>query len=124
MVPALSTSVARVIRSLTQHTCWLLEASAEHLSRASPGTPGLTPTMPRGPPQSPLLPANQTQVEKPDIASPQTWVPSPGEAACQDGIGVFGDHVANPGSQGWGLLPGGLPPVPQKCYRPPPCALW
>lgn len=40
---------------------------------------------------------------------------------------MFGDHVAKPGPQGCGLLQAllgaALPPLPQKCYRPP-CALW
>lgn len=119
-MPALSTSVARVIMPLTLHTCWLLEASAEHLSRASPGTPGPTPTTPRGlpAPWAPLLPANQTQVEKAELVSPQTWGLSPGDATCQDGICVFGDRVANPSSQGCRLLQAllgtALPPVPPE----------
>lgn len=123
-MPALSTSVACVIMPLTLHTCWLLEASTETLNRASPRTPGLTPTMPRGLPAPwvSLLPENQTLVEdKLEPISPQTWGLSPGDAACQDGICVFGDGVANPGSQSCGLfqalLGTALPPEPQKCYR-------
>lgn len=60
---ALSASIVRVIVPLTLCTCWLLEASPEHLSRASPRIPGLTRTVPRGLPALwvPVLPANQTQ---------------------------------------------------------------
>lgn len=125
-MPALSTSVACVIMPLILHTCWLLEASAECVSRASPRIPGLTPTMPRGLPAPwvPLLPANQTQVEeKPELVSPQTWGLSAGDAACRDGICVFGDRVANPGSQGCGLLQAflgtALPPSPRSAIDLP-----
>lgn len=84
-----------VIMSLTQHACWLLEVSLEHLSRASPRTPSLTPAVPRGHPAPgvPLLPMSQTLGWGRGLSPLSTDLgPKPlRDVAHQDSICVFGD---------------------------------
>lgn len=84
-----------VITPLTQHACWLLEVSLEHLRRASPRTPSLTAAVPGGHPAPgvPLLPMSQILGWGRGLSPLSTDLgPKPlRDVAHQDSICVFGD---------------------------------